>query len=257
MPTGYSLHIGLNKVDDRNYGKRVKMLSTCRNDALSYCQIAMDNGFRSSKLLLDECATSNNFYHEIELICNQMQAGDFFLLTFSGHGGSIPATDNTEKNGKDETWCFYDGHFLDNQLYLLWQQFRANTRILVISDSCHSGTILRDIFNHDPFSTVSQSSYSLQTSRGLEHDPFVSPVKASVKLLAAAEEDNLAWNDDKHGMFTNALLNIWNNGLFAGNYIDFYTAIRKRLPEKYPPAQMDLGAPNAAFNQQKPFQIIV
>jgi len=255
MPTGYSLHIGLNKVDSNNYHRQVKLLSSCHNDAIAYHAIAARQGFHYSKLLLDEGATSVNFYHEIEHISQQMQKNDILFLSFSGHGSKKPST--TEPDGRDETWCFYDGQVLDDQLFQLWQGFKKGKRILVISDSCHSGTILRDIFNIDPFSVKASPSTASSLSRSFEVDPFTSPVKAHVKLLAAAKENRYAQNAGKHGMFTKALLKVWNKGTFEGNYQAFFETISRELPLNHPPARMDVGRLNKNFNLQKPFQINV
>jgi hypothetical protein len=41
----------------------------------------------------------------------------------------------------DETWVCYDRQLIDDQLYELWGKFKASVRILVLSDSCHSGTV--------------------------------------------------------------------------------------------------------------------
>ena len=253
IPTGYSLHIGLNKVDNLSYQKQVKLLNSCHNDAVSYLKIASDQGFYHSKMLLDDRASSSNFYAEVKQISRQIQTGDLFLLTFSGHGSKRPST--TEPDGQDETWCFYDDQVLADQLFQLWHNFKAGVRILVISDSCHSGTILRDIFNHDPFAAKVSSTSNGSSSRGLETDPFTSSVKAHVKLLAAAKENRYAQNSGRHGTFTKALLKAWNHGNFEGDYTAFFKAIRLEMPRHNSPACMDIGIINNDFNLQKPFQI--
>ena len=48
---------------------------------------------------------------------------------------------------QDETWCIYsDRQLVDDELYSLWAQFAAGVRIFVLSDSCHSGTVLKQMF---------------------------------------------------------------------------------------------------------------
>ena len=49
-----------------------------------------------------------------------------------------------EADRKDETWCLYDGQLIDDELYFELSRFAAGVRILVLSDSCHSGTVTRD-----------------------------------------------------------------------------------------------------------------
>jgi hypothetical protein len=68
-----------------------------------------------------------------------------FFLTYSGHGGQVPNTGNDfEPDGFDETWCLYDGELIDDELYTALGSFAAGVRIFVLSDSCHSGTVLRE-----------------------------------------------------------------------------------------------------------------
>jgi hypothetical protein len=257
MQNGYSLHIGVNEIDSDHYEKKVSLLKACHNDAFAYQNIAHTNGYHYSKILLDSAATGANFYTEMELISKLAKSGDIFFLSFSGHGSQKETMDRLEKDGKDDTWCFYDGQILDNQLFEQWQKFEHGVRILVVSDSCHSGTILRDLFQTDLFSQ-NQTNFTNQVlSRSLESDPFTSPVKASISLLAAVDETRYAQNDGQHGLFTQAVLDVWNKGSFTGNYQDFYNAIAFKLPKRYPPAKMNLGSRNKDFNLQRPFQIHV
>ena len=56
---------------------------------------------------------------------------------------SIADRNFDEPDGRDETWCLYDGMLLDDELYRLWAEFQPGVRIVVLSDSCHSGTVTR------------------------------------------------------------------------------------------------------------------
>jgi metacaspase-1 len=44
---------------------------------------------------------------------------------------------------KDETWCLYDGELIDDELYNELGGFAAGVRVLVLSDGCHSGSVVR------------------------------------------------------------------------------------------------------------------
>jgi hypothetical protein len=68
-----------------------------------------------------------------------------FFLSYSGHGGQVPDVTGDEDDKQDETWCLYDGQLLDDELYYELSRFAAGVRILVLSDSCHSGTVTRDL----------------------------------------------------------------------------------------------------------------
>jgi hypothetical protein len=74
--------------------------------------------------------------------------GDALLITFSGHGTYQPDTDGDEVDGLDEALCPYDlqtnGEALtDDEIRNLFLTRKAGVRIVLISDSCHSGTVTR------------------------------------------------------------------------------------------------------------------
>jgi metacaspase-1 len=140
--TGLSLHIGLNRVDSNAYGFTVPELSGCINDANDMQNIARSKGFLTRQLL-DAEASSSAVVSKIEQAAERLQPGDIFLLSYSGHGSQIP--DLSEPDQKSETWVLWDRQLIDNELSVLWSRFRAGVRILLISDSCHSGTMARVI----------------------------------------------------------------------------------------------------------------
>ena len=47
----------------------------------------------------------------------------------------------------DETWVLYDRQLVDNwqNYFQLYATFKSGVRILVLSDSCHSGTVTREV----------------------------------------------------------------------------------------------------------------
>ena len=48
-----------------------------------------------------------------------------------------------EEDKKDETWCLYDGELIDDEVFIELAQFAEGVRIIVLSDSCHSGSVVR------------------------------------------------------------------------------------------------------------------
>jgi peptidoglycan hydrolase-like protein with peptidoglycan-binding domain len=140
--TGLSLHIGLNRVDSAAYSFTVPELLGCINDAKDMQDIARNKGFLTRQLL-DGDATSSAVVSKIEQAAERLQPGDIFWISYSGHGSQIP--DPSEPDQKSETWVLWDRQLIDNELFALWGRFRAGVRILLISDSCHSGTMARVI----------------------------------------------------------------------------------------------------------------
>lgn len=141
MSRGLSIHIGLNNIDTDYYGTGNE-LAGCINDARDMQTLAVARGFQTT-LMTDEGATSEAVISAISGAANTLKAGDILLLTYSGHGSQVPDKNGDEPDGQDETWCLYDRMLIDDELNALWSQFASGVRIFVLSDSCHSGTVLR------------------------------------------------------------------------------------------------------------------
>ncbi|MEI9947374.1 MAG: caspase family protein [Chitinophagaceae bacterium] len=142
MSKALSLHIGLNHVNPDAYDGWDGELSGCINDANSMKRIADTQGFTSATLI-DNQATCAAVTNKICDIGRQLDNGDFFLLTYSGHGGQLVDNTGEETDGLNETWVLWDRQFIDNEIYNLLSQFKSGVRIFVSSDSCHSGTVIR------------------------------------------------------------------------------------------------------------------
>jgi hypothetical protein len=94
-------------------------------------------------VLLDEQATRDEVRNTIAAAAAELKAGDVFMSTYAGHGSQVPDFNSDEDDGADETLCLFDGMLIDDELYELWSGFADDVRIVMISDSCHSGTVSR------------------------------------------------------------------------------------------------------------------
>src|SRR5262249_38382236 len=97
-----------------------------------------------STVLLTKKATRAATLGGIRGAAKTLDRGDLFFLTYSGHGGQVPDVTGEERDKKDETWCLYDGQLIDDELYAELAAFEPGVRVLVLSDSCHSGTVTRE-----------------------------------------------------------------------------------------------------------------
>jgi hypothetical protein len=139
---GLSLHLGLNAVSPAHYEGWSGELNACEFDAKDLAAVAKAAGMKPT-ILLTKNATRKKVLAAIRAAAKQLKAGDFFFLTYSGHGGQIPDVTGEEGDKLDETWCFFDGQLIDDELYLELSRFKSGVRVLVLSDSCHSGTVTR------------------------------------------------------------------------------------------------------------------
>jgi hypothetical protein len=288
-PKAMSLHIGLNAVSPAAYGGWSGDLSACEFDANDMAAIAASRGMKST-VLLTKSGTRAKVLSGIRAAAKALKSGDLFFLTFSGHGGQVPDVTGEEADKKDETWCLFDGQLIDDELYFELGGFGAGVRILVLSDSCHSGTVTREsVPAPGPWGRSKQMPLAVAQRTYREHQEFYDNLQREVAKAASAEpadpdavlanlavssrltalagrfkpkvllisgcQDNQTSMDGEHnGAFTEQLLRVWNNGAYVGNYARFHAAIRARLPASQSPNLFTLGS-TATFVRQTPFSV--
>jgi hypothetical protein len=284
MAKGLSLHIGLNAVDPSHYAGWSGPLTACEADAEDMQGIAKSKGYATTTILKTAAATRGAVLEGVNAAAKKLGKGDILLLTYSGHGGQVPDKNGDEPDDlKDETWCLYDGQLLDDELYRLWSSFAAGVRILVLSDSCHSGTAVKAAF----------ASLSSETSRAVLHASGIEgPVRfrfmpddmalrtyrqnaafydrlqtgrgsraskaalgATVRLISGCQDNQVSADGTFNGLFTGMLLRVWNNASFKRDYAVFHKAIVRRMPPTQTPNHFVIGAHNPAFASQVPFTI--
>jgi len=144
MGKKYSLSIGLNLVDPKAYdGEWDGALACCEKDAEDISKVAVSLSYDKNDLLLTKSATRNNVLKKLAEYAKALSADDYLLLYYSGHGGQVTDTNKDEDDNSDETWCLYDGELIDDELYACLSEFQPGVRIYVLSDSCHSGTVVK------------------------------------------------------------------------------------------------------------------
>lgn len=241
MAKGISLHIGLNKVSQRAYRRWDGALASCENDARAMLNIAVKSHFVKSTLLLREMATKARMEQQVQTAAAELEAGDLFLLTYSGHGASIKDHSGDETvDHLDESWCLYDGIYIDDKIHKLLENFVVGVRVVVVSDSCYSGSVIKN-------STLSL----LPTPSSKEQ----SNIKANVCLLASSEDDERSFSGAKLSKFTAILVEIWGNGPYNGNYFDFHQAITNKMPIRQNPSILILNNATNVFRENRPFII--
>lgn len=269
MAKGISLNIGLNYVDPDHYSGWDGKLSGAEFDANDMNLITKSQGLQSTKLIRSE-ATRAAVILAIKNAASTLTADDLFVISYSGHGGQLPDINGDEDDTMDETWCLFDGEIVDDELSNLWSTFQKGVRILVISDSCHSGTVAKfeRIIERPKTEFIPKfmpSEIALTTylkNKGF-YDNILENVKdvksqdiqASVKLISGCQDNQNSYDGTFNGQFTGALKRIWNGGKFSGNYFSFYKQIMNLLPPEQTPNYYNVGHLNQSFDNQKPFSI--
>lgn len=148
-----ALTIGVNSVDPEHYAGWPGTLVACEFDAEDVAEIAADAGFEV-KTLKTKQATAKTVLDELRAAANALGAGDIMLVHYSGHGGQLPDSNGDEDDSQDETWCLYDRQLVDDELYKALAAFNAGVRVLVLSDSCHSGTATKELQKKKEYGSV-------------------------------------------------------------------------------------------------------
>ncbi len=282
MATGISLHVGLNAVDPVHYMGWDGPLVACENDARDMATVAASLGYAKSTVLLTSQATARRVSGAIRSAAAALEPGDAFFLTYSGHGGQVTDTNGDEsrrdygelgetQDTKDETWCLYDRQLIDDELWALWALFPARTRILVLSDSCHSGTVTRAMPDWDevlagrgrrmgaskamPVAVASR----VQKARGALYKRIQTEVppresnriQATVALISGCADNQTSLDGDRNGLFTEKLLQVWDGGAFTGSLHDLRNLTAQLMPDTQTPNYYVVGRRNARALRKK------
>ncbi|MCX6239796.1 MAG: caspase family protein [Bacteroidia bacterium] len=269
MTTGISLHIGLNYVDPNHYSGWDGKLAAAEYDANDMFLITKSQGLQPTKLLRAD-ATRGAVISAISNAASKLKENDLFVISYSGHGGQLPDLNSDEDDGMDETWCLFDGELVDDELSNLWSTFKKNVRVLVISDSCHSGTILklarsfeRPKSEFTPKFMPGEVAATTYFNNKEFYDKILDEVKnvdskdiqASVKLISGCQDNQFSYDGTFNGQFTGMLKRIWNGGKFSGNYFSFHKQIMNLMPPEQTPNYYNVGQLIQSFDDQKPFAI--
>ena len=82
-------------------------------------------------------------------------------------------------------------------------------------------------------------------------------LECSAILISACQDNQVAMDGRKNGLFTEALLRVWDKGRFAGGYHHFRNAIAGAMPPTQSPKYAIVGHRERDFEHQKPFSIVV
>ena len=351
MPIGLALCIGLNSVNPNAYRGWKGALRGCVPDAEFMSSILRPAGFKVRTLWDQDTAKKKNKADDVGTIANVkkyirraalgqnnqggLQKGDTFIVTYSGHGSQRTDFNNDESDSKDETWCLFDGEMVDDERAELWTLFNPGVKIVLISDSCHSGSVARAMRSKDALieaardvmeSDAAEASRSGARTRDLEpprldewidnlnqmsekvkqrslsrdavpdmdalneYVPFrIMPeevrgildndsdyqaqaaaqtqniprevaqlrndkLKTRVLAIGACQDYQTAGDLSTNGLFTARLKQVWN-GRQARTYGEFFSLIRKAMPDHQMPNLDVFGQLNPDIESLSPFVV--
>jgi len=243
------LAIGLNYTGTQN------ALRGCLNDANDWA-----NQFRpvltsAPMLLLEQLATKANIIAELSKVLGKLTAGDTAIVTYSGHGTYIPDQSGDETDRRDEALCPWDMQrnlLLDDELKDIVSQRVDGSRVLLITDCCHSGTMTRNSeFQPDrgepryiPFSDLTccmcSEAVDRITSQARAARSFARSTDSGLVHLSGCQDDQVSYDatiaGKACGAFTYYALAALKARKTPGmTYSEWKEAVRPYLPSnRYP-----------------------
>jgi hypothetical protein len=204
----------------------------CINDARDWGDYLAGRGFEV-KIILDAQATKQNIKNELSDLIFTSVAGDVIVFTYSGHGTNVLDYGHDEIDGYDEALYVYDGVLRDDELRIILDSILPSVSLVIICDSCFSGTVtrVRGATNRPKFYRT-DSALPLCT----RSNKFLLPEENMPEmLLSACSDEEFAFDaliDDKYnGAFTAAALKLIKASPDM-TYREFASRIRGVLPSK-------------------------
>jgi metacaspase-1 len=218
-----------------NYPGIFNDLKGCVNDAKDWSVWLQGLGFDVS-LMLDSQATRTNVKAALQGLINATNAGDIAVFTYSGHGTQVVEYGSEEGDPYDEAICLYDGNVIDDELRIVLQGIHPQATLVVISDSCFSGSVTR-IAGEKAVPRFIPPTVS--TEERTARRSFLLPEANMPEILITGCSDSefsydAEFNGRPNGAMTALALRVIQQNPTA-TYREFHIALRALLPsEDYP-----------------------
>lgn len=246
MARGHGVLVGLKTVDPASYGNwdGANGCWGCELDVDNIERLLLPLGIDVSTLKTSE-ASADRVLRALKTAADTLRPSDLFVFYYSGHGGQQPDFDGDEDDHHDETLVLYDRELIDDKLNEIWVSFRPGVRIVMLSDSCNSGTNYRmpgrDRRKPKPIAPVP--------------DDVSGDMKAQMIHMGGCRDASTSSGYLGGGAFTMSLCNAWDGGQFSGDYRRLYEQTVAGVHTGQQPQYNEYGPVTGEFRSQQPFTI--
>jgi hypothetical protein len=228
-----------------NYPGIFNDLKGCVNDAQDWSALLQGFGFETS-LMLDSQATRTNIKAALQNLVESTGAGDVAVFTYSGHGTQVADYNDDEGNTYDEAICAYDGNVIDDELRVLLEGLHPQATLVVISDSCFSGSVTR--IAPEP-ATPRFIPPAVSTAGMVPKRSFLLPEADMPEILITGCSDSeysydAEFDERPNGAMTALALRVIKQNPIA-TYREFYSGLRALLPSNDYPQSPQLEGSDA------------
>lgn len=253
------------------------------NDVPLIKQALLNQGFpeKNISVLLDEQATKAGIIKAIENLKAKIKPGDIIVIHYSGHGQQIFDDNGDEVDGKDEALVPYDAwvsysdkykgenHLRDDELGNIFANFRNalgdKGQLLVILDSCHSGSATRGGKSRGGQATFAPKGWneSKNTSKNTGSD-MLETVKINENaspfvIMSGASADELNFEYEGFGSlsyaFSKAMTDLGSNFTFRQLFSSISANMNVISPKQTPTIEGDVDYKlfNGEYTKQQPY----
>jgi hypothetical protein len=176
----------------------------------------------------------------------------------------VPDVSGDEPDKMDEAWVPYDiwdnGPVLDDTIWKILRMKQPAVKIIFISDSCHSGSVVRVFGGFHEGKKKFLHYTKCMSAKTLEW--FTSTIGTRSKAFVVEESEKVPWpclllsgcqdfeysydanfDGKANGAFTYWAIKILNELPTTATYLDWYRAIQKVLPSsQYPQSPNIMGS---------------
>lgn len=252
MARGIALLAGVTSVDPAKYPNEwdgVSGAKGCEHDVDNMLEVISSAGKYEEIKVLKKTGepTASAILGYIDWAASTLKSGDIFVFYYSGHGGQEDTVVSFEEpDGKDETLIVYDRKIIDNELAKCWKKFAPGVRIVMVSDSCNSGTVYYA-------KSIPKPRKPINFTRKIPR------INAQLIHFGACRDGNESDGGLLGSAYTSRLVEVWkeNDGNFS-NYEQLHEAIKARMKQKgysQEPQFNVLGRIWEDFLNSKPFSL--
>jgi hypothetical protein len=232
--------IGIN-----NYPGIFNDLKGCVNDALDWSALLQSMGFETS-IMLDSQATRQNVKTALQDLISTTNAGDVAVFTYSGHGTQVSDRNSDENDRYDEAISLYDGNVVDDDLRVILDGIHPQATLVVISDSCFSGSVTR--IAPEP-ATPRFIPPTVPTTGKTARRSFLIPETGMPEILISGCSDSEYSYDAEFDGRPNGAMSAYALQVIKQNpnvtYREFHASLRTLLPSKDYPQSPQLEGSDA------------
>lgn len=245
-----------------NYEGSPYELAGCVNDVNDWARLI---GVHCNRMrcLVGAQARRSAMVESLRDMVSRLKSGDWGIITWSGHGTWRPDKSGDEPDGHDECLVSDDDKILpDDWLYKILVERAKGSRIFLLTDSCHNGTMYRASF-------VRRAMHSARSAFSSRRIRFVDPYRwfkddpefhqraqqmargalpkkqqmvPMMVHMAGCQDHEYSYDATFHGRPNGAFSRVAMDTLVVlckqpgrHMFLDWHRLIRKRLPSKaYP-----------------------